>query len=107
MLCFDLLLRSARRPFACREPHGLIICCLQGRGVPGTAVQWGAWGGSGMAVRTPGFMERMARMGLGTVQPFHGVSVLAQLLQGAWRPLGSPLAQHALFVGEPAVPSTK
>lgn len=68
--------------------------------MPGTAVQWGAWGGSGMAVRTPGFMERMARMGLGIVQPLRGVAVLAQLVQGAWRPLGSPLSQHALFVGE-------
>ena len=54
-----------------------------------------------MAVRTPGFMERMARMGLGVVQPQRGVAVLAQLLQEAWKPLGSPLAQHALFVGMP------
>ena len=72
----------------------------QGQGVPGTAVQWGAWGGSGMAVRTPGFMERMARMGLGIVQPYQGVAVLAQLLQAAWAPLGSPLVQLALHVGE-------
>ena len=59
-----------------------------------------------MAVRTPGFMERMARMGLGIVQPFQGVAVLAQLLQAAWAPLGRPLVQHALHVGEPHTPSS-
>ena len=32
-----------------------------------------------MAVRTPGFMERMARMGLGTVEPPVGLAVLAQV----------------------------
>ena len=53
-----------------------------------------------MAVRTPGFMERMARMGLGIVQPAMGLSVLAQLVAGAWSALDQPLRQHALFVGK-------
>lgn len=37
--------------------------CGQGR--TGFAVQWGNWGGGGMAVRNKGFIERMERMGLG------------------------------------------
>ena len=50
-----------------------------------------------MAIRTPGFMERMARMGLGIVQPATGLSILNRLLSFAWRP---PLpAMPALFVG--------
>ena len=38
---------------------------LQGQGRVGLAVQWGNWGGGGMAVRNKGFIERMERMGLG------------------------------------------
>lgn len=68
----------------------------QARGVPGTAVQWGAWSGSGMAVTVAGFMERMARLGLGVVRPAVGLSVLAQVLASAWQPSA---AQRALFVG--------
>lgn len=75
---------------------------MQARGVPGTAVQWGAWGGSGMAVAVAGFMERMARMGLGIVRPAVGLSVLAQVLHSAWQPRA---AQHALFVGAPILAS--
>ncbi|KAK9803996.1 hypothetical protein WJX72_011444 [[Myrmecia] bisecta] len=72
---------------------------LQAKGLAGSSVQWGAWGGSGMAVRVPGFMERMARMGLGIVQPAVGLGVLAQLLQGAWRPAQSIPSPQAVFVG--------
>ena len=41
------------------------MCWLQGQGRVGLAVQWGNWGGGGMAVRNKGFIERMERMGLG------------------------------------------
>lgn len=37
----------------------------QSQGRIGLAVQWGNWGGGGMAVRNAGFIERMERMGLG------------------------------------------
>lgn len=63
-------------------------------------MQWGAWGGSGMAVRTPGFMERMARLGLGIVAPYVGITVLQQVLSIAWIPLASRFNQHALFTGD-------
>lgn len=72
---------------------------MQAAGSAATSVQWGAWGGSGMAIRTPGFMERMARLGLGVVEPHVGVSVLAKVLGIAWTPLLSRFNQHALFTG--------
>lgn len=38
---------------------------MQGQGRLGLSVQWGNWGGGGMAVRNDGFIQRMERMGLG------------------------------------------
>lgn len=43
----------------------LVLAYLQGCGRPSLAVQWGTWGGGGMAVRNDGFMQRMERVGLG------------------------------------------
>lgn len=57
-----------------------------------------------MAIRTPGFMERMARMGLGVVEPDVGVTVLAEVLGIAWNPLRSRINQHALFTGKAPKP---
>ncbi len=51
-----------------------------------------------MAIRVPGFMERMARRGLGVVQPAVGLAIMARALAAAWRPLsGQP--GTALFTG--------
>ena len=85
-------------PHCCRllSKHSVGDMLAQGRGRAATSVQWGAWGGGGMALRVAGFLERMARLGLGVVQPAAGLAALAQVLAGAWRP--SP-AQRALFVG--------
>lgn len=67
----------------------------QGGGRPGSSVQWGAWGGGGgMAAQVTGFMERMARIGLGVLPPATGLAVLANVLQAAWAPrlqTGSPI----------------
>lgn len=49
-------------------------------------MQWGAWGGAGMAVQVTGFMERMARMGLGILLPPTGLAALSHVLQSAWNP---------------------
>lgn len=49
-------------------------------------MQWGAWGGGGMAVQVAGFMERMARMGLGVLPPPRGLAALARALKMAWSP---------------------
>lgn len=77
---------------------------MQGAGRPGSAVQWGAWGGAGMALRVPGFMERMARLGLGVLQPPAGLAVLAQVLRGAWRPSAT---QRAVVLGEVPTPFSR
>lgn len=58
----------------------------QAAGQPGSAVQWGAWGGAGMALRVPGFLERAARRGLGVLRPAAGLAVLEQALAAAGRP---------------------
>lgn len=52
----------------------------QSCGRPALAVQWGNWGGGGMAVRNAGFIERMEKMGLGIIDPGVGLNVMARLL---------------------------
>jgi len=42
---------------------------IHGQGRNCFAVQWGNWGGGGMAVRNKGFIGRMERMGLGIGTP--------------------------------------
>ena len=65
---------------------------LQLLGRPGCSVQWGAWGGKGMAIEVPGFIERMARMGLGVLPPTIGLAILGDRLHATWasKPLMSP-----------------
>ncbi len=58
----------------------------QAAGQPSSAVQWGAWGGAGMAARVPGFLQRAARRGLGVLRPAAGLAVLEQALAAAGRP---------------------
>ena len=60
---------------------------VQAAGQPGVAVQWGAWGGAGMALRVPGFLERMARRGLGMLHPAMGLAALSQALRSASGPV--------------------
>ena len=70
-------------------------------------MQWGAWGGSGMATRVRGFMDRMARMGLGVLQPAQGLAVVGRVLAAAaspFRPLSpvSPVLVGA-YSGQPQI----
>ncbi len=67
---------------------------LQEAGSPGSSVQWGPWGGAGMAVQVAGFMQRMARLGLGVLPPPTGLAALSHALRCAWVPRlqqGSPV----------------
>ena len=67
---------------------------MQGAGSPGSSVQWGPWGGAGMAVQVAGFMQRMARLGLGVLPPPIGLDALSHALRTAWAPRlqqGSPV----------------
>jgi hypothetical protein len=59
---------------------------VQASGRAASSVQWGAWGGSGMATRVAGFMDRMAHIGLGVLQPAQGLAVVARVLAAASRP---------------------
>lgn len=52
----------------------------QASGRPVVAVQWGNWGGGGMAVANKGFIDRMERMGLGILEPWTGLEIMARLL---------------------------
>ena len=51
----------------------------QAAGLPGCSVQWGAWGGGGMAAET-GIEARMQRMGIGVLSPAQGLAGLAAVL---------------------------
>ena len=69
----------------------------QGAGSPAVAVQWGNWGGGGMAVRNKGFIERMEKMGLGILDPDVGLGVMARMLYDTAVPAVMPL--NAVSVG--------
>ena len=62
-------------------------------GSAAVAVQWGAWAGGGMAARDSGTVRRLARMGLGVIEPEVGLAALEGVL--AIRSAGAP-AQVAL-----------
>lgn len=50
-------------------------------GVQGQAcssVQWGAWGGSGMAAEDPGLAVKLERSGLRLLSPHAGLSALGE-----------------------------
>lgn len=49
-------------------------------GRPALCVQWGNWGGGGMAARNPAFIAAMERMGLGVIDPGRGLALMARLL---------------------------
>lgn len=74
-------------------------------GAVASSVQWGAWGGGGMAIRVAGFMERMARRGLGIVQPAVGLAIMARAVLSAWQPAASP-SGTSLFTGPSPKPCT-
>ncbi|KAK9866522.1 hypothetical protein WJX84_008502 [Apatococcus fuscideae] len=67
--------------------RGIHHICLLGRtghmpaqqGVPGLAVNSGAWAGAGMAAAAG--IERMARLGFGAIQPNTGMAALGSLLR--------------------------
>ena len=67
-------------------------------------MQWGAWGGrGGMADRTPGFVPRMERQGLGILPPEIGISLLSAVLTSAAAP-GSTQQLQPVVVGAPPDP---
>ena len=55
--------------------------------MPGASLQWGAWGGTGMAV-VHNLLPRVVKSGLGVLAPARGVAALASVLA-----LSAPPAQ--------------
>lgn len=51
-----------------------------------SSVQWGAWGGVGMVATSAAVLSRMARAGIGTVQPATGLTALSSVLFGRSTP---------------------
>jgi len=52
------------------------------QGLPGVSLQWGAWGGMGMAAQEGPLLARLARLGMGAIQPVQGLTTLQRFLQG-------------------------
>ena len=50
------------------------------QGLGASSLQWGAWGGSGMAAAEGPVLARLARLGLGAVQPEQGLTALQRVL---------------------------
>jgi hypothetical protein len=59
----------------------------QAGGAPGVSVQWGAWGGGGMAAES-GVEARMERMGVGVLSPDQGMCALEAMLSARRSPAG-------------------
>ncbi len=50
--------------------------------MPVVSLQWGAWGRSGMAAQDAPLLARLARLGIGAIQPVHGLAALWLVIQG-------------------------
>ena len=78
---------------------------LAATGCTACSLQWGAWGGSGMAVQTPQLLARLQKQGLGAVHPGQGLAVLAdclhRLCQAAPVLAASPLHWRELLYQQP------
>lgn len=71
----------------------------QHRPYPVKVMHWGYWGSVGV-VATPDYQDRLAHMGLGSIEPGHAMAVLDQLL-------ASPVAQAAfLKTSQTALPAS-
>lgn len=46
------------------------------------SLQWGAWGGSGMAAQEGPLLARLARLGMGAIRPVQGLAALQNAVQG-------------------------
>jgi len=70
-----------------------------GQGLPALSVNWGAWGGSGMAAaRSRRDQARSAALGLGTIDPDQGLALLDQLCrQHAAQLVVVPLNRERFF----------
>ncbi|MCZ8521617.1 SDR family NAD(P)-dependent oxidoreductase [Paenibacillus caseinilyticus] len=71
---------------------------------PVKVVNWGYWGSVG-AVASESYRERMARLGVGSIEPPEAMEALEQLLTGPWNQIAvmktdRPVATHLIDAGE-------
>lgn len=59
------------------DAFGEAFCVL---GIPIVSVQWGNWGGRGMAAEDHTFIDIMKRMGMGMIHPSNGLKTIQNLL---------------------------
>ena len=79
------------------------------RAVPaGSAVQWGAWGATGMASANAAALARIQRSGMGVIAPAAGLAALRAVLSSANahspQTIASPFAWAALLASVEAPP---
>jgi len=51
------------------------------QGLPGSSINWGAWSEIGAAARNQQVIERLNRMGMGTIAPQQGLQVMEELFK--------------------------
>jgi acyl transferase domain-containing protein/NADPH:quinone reductase-like Zn-dependent oxidoreductase/acyl carrier protein len=65
------------------------------------SVQWGAWGGGGMAANDKSTKLRMDRTGMGMLTPLEGLQVMSTLLVQDQRAAGATVFQQPLLAANP------
>ena len=73
------------------------------QGIASVSLQWGPWAGSGMAAAEGPVLARLARLGLGAVQPQQGITALQRILAqpvAHAQEVGARLLWDRLLVGE-------
>ena len=78
---------------------------LRRGGHPVSSLQWGAWGGGGMAAKDPTVLARIQRQGIGVLSPERGLAVLGAVLRsfagiGVSFGGGSSSSLHDVEVGD-------
>ena len=53
---------------------------IQLQGQDAVSIQWGAWGGAGMAATEPNLLQKLAAKGYGAIQPPDGLALLRSVL---------------------------
>lgn len=66
-------------------------------GVSACSLQWGAWGGIGMAAQDPSIGMRLARGGVDLITPTQGLATLAAVLSGSHSP-AQPLQAYSPMI---------
>ncbi|KAK9864442.1 hypothetical protein WJX84_011442, partial [Apatococcus fuscideae] len=67
------------------------------QGLVSSSVQWGAWGGVGMAAQDASLAKRWARVGMGSLTPLQGLQILHNIVAAPSSRAGSCTAAAVLY----------